>query len=454
MSASRTSLVRRSNSCLSSLGGGEKTREPSFESTNTYLTPTQRKNQELKRCRADLAKANERIEAKELEIRGLQRKLCTLAEIEEGSGNRTRTDQQATETGSVTDSGNCEELSVSLGLLDQDIHQEEEGGDNIDFELMEAALREEEEARHKLEEENRLLRGQLGNMITKLTIIQADWDAKVEEERLSHDLQLERLKAATEEPTSVKDNENKMCHGDCQGTREEFCVTNGLEKELFPNLENELQLKLEQEISQNIEKDVRIKKLTEILEKEKKEKLETEKKSLKEEEKNKQLEELVAELGATSIRCVRQQELIEQQQHKLNTLSAELNVSSKKKMEGKADLTDETQQISLQEIKSRASEAVNHNKPITSQTVGDKTCQTGDLSNTGGLEEVNLQEETVDPKTHYTLQFLRRSVYYYLIDKENRTYHLKSIERLLEFNEVEREAIGHGRKRVPGSERY
>merc|ERR1719481_868381 len=70
-----------------------------------------------------------------------------------------------------------------------------------------------------------------------------------------------------------------------------------------------------------------------------------------------------------------------------------------------------------------------------------KPTQTEDVE----LEEVNLTEESIDPKTHYTLQFLRRSVFYFLTDKENCSYHLKSIERLLEFSEGEREAIERGR---------
>ena len=40
-----------------------------------------------------------------------------------------------------------------------------------------------------------------------------------------------------------------------------------------------------------------------------------------------------------------------------------------------------------------------------------------------------------------TYQFLRRSIYYLLTDKDNRDYHLKSIQRLLNFTEGEREII-------------
>ena len=36
-----------------------------------------------------------------------------------------------------------------------------------------------------------------------------------------------------------------------------------------------------------------------------------------------------------------------------------------------------------------------------------------------------------------TYQFLRRSIYYFLTDKENKDYHLRSIERLLQFSDGE-----------------
>ena len=58
------------------------------------------------------------------------------------------------------------------------------------------------------------------------------------------------------------------------------------------------------------------------------------------------------------------------------------------------------------------------------------------------LEDVSLADEVkTDERVHFTFQFLRRSIYYFLTDKENSGYHLRCMERLLEFTEGERAAI-------------
>merc|ERR1719222_986597 len=60
----------------------------------------------------------------------------------------------------------------------------------------------------------------------------------------------------------------------------------------------------------------------------------------------------------------------------------------------------------------------------------------------GKLEDVSLADEVrTDEKGHFTYQFLRRSIFYFLTDKENSGYHLRCMERLLEFTEGERAAI-------------
>merc|ERR1712130_1051707 len=57
----------------------------------------------------------------------------------------------------------------------------------------------------------------------------------------------------------------------------------------------------------------------------------------------------------------------------------------------------------------------------------------------GKLEDVSLADEVrTDEKVHFTFQFLRRSIYYFLTDKENSGYHLRCMERLLEFTDGER----------------
>jgi len=376
-SSSRVSLVRRSNSCLSSLDGGEKMvgREGSFEGGTHYLTPTQRKNQELKRCRADLAKANEKLETKDLEIRELQRELRLMKDSRPDSMARSWGEGVIeAETGSVTDSGNCEELSVSFGLLDQDSQRGEGMGDNIDFELMETALREEEEARYKLEEENKNLKDQLKELKTELKL--KDGDAEKDVDSL-----------ARNESKDFSIQEENLHH----------------DNETTADLENEIKNKLEKELRNQITSEFMV----------------------KEEEKNKRTEELAKDLNETTTRCVRQQEMIEQLQQRHESMTKELEY-----------LRHETKE-----------------KVASSKKLGlEKLVQTEGED----LEEVNLTEEVVDPRTHYTLQFLRRSVYYFLTDRENRGYHLKSIERLLEFTEAEKESISRGKNlgKMPTQERY
>ena len=128
--------VRRSNSTLScsSLRSSEGAGE-----TSSYLTPTQRRAAEVRRVRLELGRATQRLEEQDKEILVLRRELAALREVRM---------VESVETVSVTDSGTCEE--------------EEEGqGGHIDFELMETALREEEEVRGRLEEDNKGLREEL-----------------------------------------------------------------------------------------------------------------------------------------------------------------------------------------------------------------------------------------------------------------------------------------------------
>lgn len=49
----------------------------------------------------------------------------------------------------------------------------------------------------------------------------------------------------------------------------------------------------------------------------------------------------------------------------------------------------------------------------------------------------------VDPEV--TLQFLKSAIYYFLTDKENTQGHLKAIESILGFSDVEKQAIDRAR---------
>ena len=73
------------------------------------------------------------------------------------------------------------------------------------------------------------------------------------------------------------------------------------------------------------------------------------------------------------------------------------------------------------------------------------------------VELKTMSEATCDNKIHFTYQFLRRSIYYYITDKDNRDYHLKSIQRLLEFSDEELSTIHLTRnhqKRIAPTKKY
>ena len=81
----------------------------------------------MKRLRTELSRTSQRLEERDKEVTRLRRELMALRE------------------GGVpdNDSGNCEE--------------EDGEGERVEFEFVESALREEEETRQRLEEENREL---------------------------------------------------------------------------------------------------------------------------------------------------------------------------------------------------------------------------------------------------------------------------------------------------------
>ena len=130
--------MRRSASSLSysDFGSGDK---DTASDPSTYLTPTQRKNNEIKRLKLELNKAQELIHHKDSEITTLRSELSKLKEV--------LSPDHGGESGSIPDSGNCEdhcedsENETRSALL------------GIDFELMESTLQEEEETRQQLQAE-------------------------------------------------------------------------------------------------------------------------------------------------------------------------------------------------------------------------------------------------------------------------------------------------------------
>ena len=207
--------------------------------------------------------------------------------------------------------------------------------------------------------------------------------------------------------------------------------------------------------------------------------------------KNEKLEEVLKELSESTLRCSRQQSIIENHQDMISqqatqieelksaniTLKAELdkNVAAlvnhaghdgdNNKDSGEiTQLRDEI--ISLQKhlVSSKDTVALLQAKlaessllttqlqqqQLVSQPENEKiemSTQTWRTPGIDNISQVNIEELLADSPLHpassgdqgpstetilLTYQFLRRSVYYFLTDVTNRPYHLKSIERLLQ----------------------
>lgn len=385
-SASRTSLVRRSNSSLSYSDVGGLKKEDSFDGS-TYLTPTQRKNQEIKRIRLELAKANELLQARDKELVLLRREVSALKE----SGQMN--DSWTAETASVTDSGNCEESCSTSWDPDHEGDESTAGTtghklENIDFELMETALKEEEETRHKLESGNEELRDQLIDARRELAFTKDQYEEEMSEMKKKHEDEMLEIK---------KENSQKI-------------------------------------------------------------------------------EELVNELAESSLRCARQQDAIEQKQNRLDDILRELTIykdnltKAEEKLQTneetlakvKADIDDKPEYLNLVTNKADSISVQQSHSQTDPKDQREDGCQTELIVEAAAPSEVRgshpksensqekefdlvypkrAEESTCDNKIHYTYQFLKRSIYYFITDKENSAYHLKSIERLLEFSDMERSAI-------------
>ena len=351
-SDTKTSLLRRSNSSLShsDVGGSGRREETSEQSA--YITPTQRKNLELKKIRLELLQTNQTLQAKEREIIMLKKEVAALKE----SKFSKLGDSWAGEAESWTDSGNCEELCTAWEEEDtpEAAGPEQEPGnklENIDFELMETALKEEEETRHKLQENNEALKEEL------------------ESRKQEYQDKLEELKKRYESKTS----------------------------------------------------------------------------------------ELVKELSESSLRCSRQQELIEQNQNKIESFSktADELYDSKKDLARSATqesdsspyLIDRKPKVELGDFCCQTDENIVVEVSCQTDELPDPNISLRGISHVETIHQSNTKsDETIcDNKIHYTFQFLRRSIFYFITDKENSAYHLRSIQRLLEFSDVELSTINNTR---------
>ena len=379
--------LRRSNSCLSSSSTsiGTSLREQlGEEDPAAYLTPTQRKNQEIKRLRLELEKSKSQLISRDKEIVTLKKQVAALKESQKQSslGEACLADSASE---SLADSGNCEEIDgdARWGAGDPSRGEEEDPElNNIDFELMESTLREEEEYRQKLEDDNE-----------ELQVNVRDLKEEVQRLKENHIEEVARLKK------SQDDN---------------ICVA-------------------KKEIHQKVE-------------------------------------ELIIELAESSMRCARQQDTIEQRQLKIDELLKEIN-------NNKDDISKLQELIS--EIKTKDDQNTDYSqseeylKPISYVETISSQCQvepcksvaitqTDDehIQNTSHPSENNVELKTMseavcDNQIHFTYQFLRRSIYYYITDKDNRAYHLKSIQRLLEFSDAELSKIHHThQKQIVPIKRY
>ena len=393
--SSSVSLVRRSNSCLSSSSLASSYREEA-EAGATYLTPTQRKNQEIRRVRLELERANNLLLAKDREITMLKKEVAALKESQHPSSLQ---DSWTADTESAADSGNCEEVDPAWDTagdtagaeqlpearVEESLASAKLETDNIDFELMESALREEEEYRHQLEEDNQELRDQVAGTREEVRRLQ---EARAEEVARLRSLHAEEVLAARRESQQ-------------------------------------------------------------------------------------KVEELIIELAESSMRCARQQDAIEQRQARIEQLSREAadtrdTLARRQEMEQEhttKDTTPHTKDTSEQYLNINQSSG-KHMENVSSQTteltlahasaqtepglkprlveagVGTELCswQPAEAGNTDTVRrgtEPRDSSDNSDNSLHYTYQFLRRSIYYYITDKDNRAYHLKSIQRLLEFSEAE-----------------
>ena len=185
-------------------------------------------------------------------------------------------------------------------------------------------------------------------------------------------------------------------------------------------------------------------------------------------ESQQKVEELIIELAESSMRCARQQDAIEQRQARIEQLSREAadtrdTLTRRQEVEQEhttKDTTPHTKDTSEQYLNINQSSS-KHMEHVSSQTTELTLAHASAQTEPGpqprqveagvGTEPSTWQpaeavkrgteprdsSDSSDNSLHYTYQFLRRSIYYYITDKDNRAYHLKSIQRLLEFSEAE-----------------
>ena len=440
-------LVRRSNSSLSCSSEGNSRREEVGDPAN-YLTPTQRRNQEVKRLRSELGRAGHRLEERDKEVARLRRELMALRE------------------GAVqdNDSGNCEEEEVE--------------GERVEFEFVETALREEEENRQRLEEENKELRLELQRVKEQLE--ESERRREEEVRKVKKEQEEEELEGRRERSQREAELVRELGESSLRCARQQETIEKATKKEEETKKEreeNEVEMQMLREkivklqIDRNAEsdrcdtegvkdKDSEVKRLREEVTK-----LEDEKSSLRVEAKKKE-ETRLQEIDVLGREVRRLQEEVVRLKAEGDQKKEE-ETKEKDIVGAKGDQrTEQTKDFLAHHSKSTSTDgvikylrggALNETKETSSQTASSElnplnSCQEipseevdgrrSSKGSEGRLEDVSLADEVrTDEKVHFTFQFLRRSIFYFLTDKENSGYHLRCMERLLEFTEGERRAI-------------
>ena len=443
--------LRRSTSSLS-YADIEPRGEAAAAAASSYMTPTQRRAQEVRRLRAELARAQEAIRDRDREITGLRREVACLREAggrEEGgeaaAGGRQQ--QEELDAVSATDSGNCDEEDVMVrsGVDSPQPHQAAEapagGGrlDSIDFELMESTLREEEETRHRLEEGNRALKDELDDA-KRLAEEMADRNAGLEEE------------------VARKEEARAGLASRVEGLVQELAESTarvGRQQGLVEQAQERME-RLQQEVEARREDN---KQEVEARREDNKQEVEARREDLEQEtQTDPRLQQQTVNMSSEPCQ-------------KRETQPPKISVDESRKTGGvgrpsrpvlvnldasaSAVVAGATAELAELSLAARADQVVGPPPPphpsspavlqLTAAASADASCQTGPAEEAeGGTGVVGATCDNLN--VHYTYQFLRRSVYYFLTDKDNSAYHLKSIQRLLEFTDREKLEISSRNK--------
>ena len=443
-------LVRRSNSTLSCSSEGNPTTRREEGDPASYLTPTQRRNQEVKRLRTELGRAGQRLEERDKEVARLRRELMSLRE------------------GGVpdNDSGNCEE--------------EDGEGERVEFEFVESALREEEETRQRLEEENRELQRELQRVKERLE--ESERRREEELKQVRREQEEGELEGRRERSQREAELVRELGESSLRCARQQETIEKATKKEEGAKKEREakelemqklrekiVKLQIDQnstsdriDIEATKDTEGEVQRLQDEVAKLQNEKRMIETKAKKQEEaRNVEVDKLGEEAKRLKEEVVRLKAGCDEKKEEEEN-GKQADVRGDQRTERTKDfLANHSKSTSTDETAYLREKRRNETKENSSQTAStdlnkftscqEKTFEEVDgrrssKGSEGKLEDVSLADEVrTDEKVHFTFQFLRRSIFYFLTDKENSGYHLRCMERLLEFTEGERAAIESSR---------